>query len=1101
MLDPRNLQKCSRMPSLLAVLTLGILLAGPLYGQVAGATLSGKLTDPSGAVIPNAQVSIRDTATGVVRTVTADSAGVYTAPNLKPSNYEVTASFPGFTTQVQSGILLTVGAQQVLNIAMQVGQTTETVQVTGEAPTVQLATSTLSATVQSTTVRELPLNGRDWASLATLEPGVAAVRTQLALDRNGGTRGLGMQMSIGGSRPTQNSYRLDGVIINDYSNAGPGSVLGQNLGVDAIQEFSVLTSNFSAEYGFTSGGVINAVTRSGTNQVHGSAYEFLRNSALDAANFFDNSTNSKKAPFRRNQFGGSLGGPIWKDKTFLFGDYEGVRQSLSKPAIALTPSSETRNGILRNADGTTTTVAVDANITKLLALWPLPNAGLIGPLNSTGNYVFTSQAVTPENYYTVRGDHRISDRDSLFATYVYDHSTLTRPDTLNQILDGWVSIRTAAVLEETHVFSPALVNSVRLGFNRTEGDNGQTPAAINPAAADHSLALNPQFYAPGITVPGLTSLSGGLLGQSVQNYIGQMFELFDDAFDTRGNHNLKFGFAFIRDQDNVFAPFRSDGTSTFRSLSNFLTNQPFNVNSPVSTIPITPHYDRASIFGGYLQDDWKFRSNLSLNLGLRYEMSTIPVEKYNKISNLPTIFSAPPPTGAFLPPTGFFSSNPTTKNFEPRVGFAWDPFHNGKTAVRGGIGIFDALPLPYEVVIFNVQTSPYRVSCSVRNAAPGIFPRGIAALCAAPPVTAQTFNYVEPNPKRNYVYQWNFNIQRQLTPNVTMVIAYSGSRGLHNPLKDDAVNFVLPKLTSVGYMWPNPIGSGTLLNPNVNAVQSAMWQSMSSYHGLHLKIEKRMSHGLQLQGSFTWSKTIDNASGSFAGDSFALDYTSLPWFDMKLNRGLADFNVGRNLVLNGLWNVPAPRSATGPAAWALGGWQLGMITAVADGVPFFANFGQSGDPLGQINPSLDVPDRVASPGCKSLSNAGNPNTYLKSQCLQLPPATPAAIAAGCDTAHSLPGTCFNLLGNLGRNTMIGPGLVNVDFSVFKNTKVPRISETFNVQFRAELFNVLNRANFSPPPVTNLQAFDATGFRVPGFGQITSTQTTSRQIQFALKLVW
>jgi len=279
-----------------------------------------------------------------------------------------------------------------------------------------------------------------------------------------------------------------------------------------------------------------------------------------------------------------------------------------------------------------------------------------------------------------------------------------------------------------------------------------------------------------------------------------------------------------------------------------------------------------------------------------------------------------------------------------------------------------------------------------------------------------------------------------------------------------------------------------------------MWQSSSVYNGLHVKLEKRMSHGLQLQTSFTWSKTIDNASGSFAGDNFALDYTSLPWFDMKLNRGLADFNIGRNFVVNGLWEPPTPQSFKGPAKWVLGGWQLGIIASLADGVPFFANFGSSGDPLGQINPTLDVPSRVAGAGCNSLVNPGNRSNYLKAQCLQIPRATPEAIAAGCDTMHSLPGTCFNLLGNLGRNTMIGPGLQNFDFSLFKNTKIPKISETFNVQFRAEFFNILNRANFSPPPLTNLQAFDATGVAVPGFGTITTTQTTSRQIQFALKVV-
>ena len=294
------------------ILAITVLSPNQACGQVAGATLSGTISDPSGAVIPFVLVSIRDEDTGIVRTVTADSAALYTAPNLRPSTYDVTVSFPGFSTQVQSGITLTVGAQQVLNFTLRVGQTTEAVQVTAEAPVVQLATSTLSATVGSTTVRELPLNGRDWTALATLQPGVASVRSQQTpqfFQGSQGARGLGMQLTIGGNRPTQNSYRLDGGLVNDFSNAGPGSVLGANLGVDAIQEFTVLTSNYSAEYGFTSGGVINAVTRSGTNSIHGTAFDFLRNDKLDAANFFDNANGTRKSVLRQNQFGFSAGGP------------------------------------------------------------------------------------------------------------------------------------------------------------------------------------------------------------------------------------------------------------------------------------------------------------------------------------------------------------------------------------------------------------------------------------------------------------------------------------------------------------------------------------------------------------------------------------------------------------------------------------------------------------------------------------------------------------------------------------------------------------------------------------------------------------------------
>src|SRR5437016_2544407 len=364
------LKRISTTFSVFIILAMTVLSPDAASAQVAGATLSGTISDASGAVIPGAMVSIRDTATGIVRTVNSDEAGLYTAPNLRPSSYDVTVSIPGFNTRVQSGVTLTVGAQQVLDFVMQVGQTTEAVEVTGEAPLVQLATSTLSATVESTTVRELPLNGRDWTALATLQPGVASVRSQQTpqfFQGSQGARGLGMQLTIGGNRPTQNSYRLDGGLVNDYSNAGPGSVLGANLGVDAIQEFTVLTSNYSAEYGFTSGGVINAVTKSGANAFHGSAFDFLRNDIFDAANFFNNANNLPKNPLRQNQFGASGGWRVLKDKTFLFGDYEGVRRVRGLPITnGLTISDAVRSGNVVNlATGASMKVpAIDPNTQK-----------------------------------------------------------------------------------------------------------------------------------------------------------------------------------------------------------------------------------------------------------------------------------------------------------------------------------------------------------------------------------------------------------------------------------------------------------------------------------------------------------------------------------------------------------------------------------------------------------------------------------------------------------------------------------------------------------------------------------------------------------------
>src|SRR6202158_2860998 len=317
----------------IALLALGHLDSAPVYGQVAGATLSGVVSDPSGRGIPSAKVSITNVTTGVVRTVETDSDGYYTAPNLLPGSYEITTTAKGFSTLVQKGITLSVGATQALNLSMHIGQASDKVEVSTAVPTVELATSTISGNVDATTVRELPLNGRDWTTLATLQAGVDTVPVQQPNQGTApkGNRGYGNQMTISGTRPQQNNYRLDGISINDYSNGAPGSVAGLNLGVDAISEFSVLTSNYSAEYGRTSGGVINAITKSGTNQFHGDAFEFLRNSALDARNYFD---GAKIPAFRRNQFGGSFGGPIRKDHTFFFGDYEGLRESKGITTLA-----------------------------------------------------------------------------------------------------------------------------------------------------------------------------------------------------------------------------------------------------------------------------------------------------------------------------------------------------------------------------------------------------------------------------------------------------------------------------------------------------------------------------------------------------------------------------------------------------------------------------------------------------------------------------------------------------------------------------------------------------------------------------------------------
>ena len=1120
------------------LVVIGILGSGQAYAQVAGASITGTVTDSSGAIIPNAQVSITDVATGVVRNVSTDAAGLYSAPNLLPGTYEVRVTATGFSTAVQKGITLRVGTQQSLPITLQVGQVSQTVEVTTEAPTVELTSSTLSAQVTGATVRELPLNGRSWTDLANLQPGVITAESHsISGDQN---RGFGAQISISGGRPQLNNYRLDGISINDYANGGPGSVLGQNLGVDAIQEFSVLTSNFSAEYGKTAGGVVNAITRSGTNQLHGSAYEFMRNSAVDARNFFDGPT---PPPFKRNQFGASAGAPIRKDKTFIFGDYESVRQSLGRTTPTKVLSVPARSGILNFSDPTkfpsgcvATSVpnqcqlTVDPAVTKFLALEPLPNGPVIGDGN-TAQYNFAPVQVVNENFFTIRGDQNISENDKLFATYSFDNAPSTTPDAFfGNVLTSQLDQRHIAALEETHTFSANFVNSVRLGYNRSHTQAPGGVKAINPAAADPSLSWAPGFtFAPRVLpFSGLSQIGPGVSAPQFQ-YFWNAYQIYDDAFVSKGAHTLKFGGTFENDQMN--ATTRTGdfiGTYSFSSISNFLTNQPSRVRGALPSV-LTPRYMRTSIFGAYLQDDWHVRSNLTLNLGIRYEMTTGISEAKGKLSNLVPITAAA--NGSPTPRLGApYFSNPTLRNFEPRIGFSWDPFKTGKTAVRGGIGMFDVLPLLYTTITLNGRAAPFFqiVSTSDTTVLAGQFPSGgQAAILNSPNKPTLEYGAIESQPKRNYVTQWNFNIQREVARDLTVVLGYVGSRGVHQLFRADDGNIVLPTMSSAGYLWPcgphgaDPCATGFLpngtsstpVNPSAGTIRLVDWGGSSSYEALQVGVVKKISHGVQLQGSFTWGKSIDNNSGSIAGDTLSNSITSLYWFDLSQSRAVSDYNIGRVLVINGSWQIPGSKSQSPLLARATNGWQIGGILKVNDGLPLTPTFGSGGDPLGEKSSDpWDFPSRVAGPGCDTATNTRNPNNYIKTQCFSIPSApsmafwtancdpTPPIGAKGALVAVPFP-QCFNLRGNVGRNILRGPGLINLDTSLFKNNPIPRISETFNAQFRFEVFNILNRANFQLPVITNDNIFTASGGLDPNGGVITSTVTTSRQLQLALKIIW
>ena len=1038
------------------VMVLGVSLFTPAHAQVAGGTILGTVSDASGAVI----------ATGTSRVVPTDGNGSYSVSNLLPGTYSITVTAAGFATEAQLGIDVTVGSQMLINMKLKPGTTQERIEVQDIASGVQLTTSALSDQVGSKTVTDLPLNGRDWTLLATLTPGVNSMESiQPSTGGAGGgrgNRGFGTMLTISGTRPQQSSYRVDGVNVNDWLNGGPGSVLGAAAGVDSVEEFSVMTSNYSAEYGRTSGGVINSVTHSGTNHWHGTAYDFLRNSALDARNYFD----GVKPPFRRNQFGASFGGPIRKDRTFFFANYEGIRQSLGITNNDVVPSGDAHNGILHDGLGN---VTVDPLVAPYLPLWHLPNAGLQGD-GDTGVYKFAAQAVTNGNFVTGRVDQTITSADSIFGTYQFDRGLTTLPDALGNIQVGQKRGRQFLAVEERHIFNPQLINSFRIGVNRVTANGGYANAALNPLAADPALAAVPGFTAPQLSVSGITTFQGGLNNYGFTKAGFTSYQGYDDAFLAKGKHIVKFGFAFERMYTSVIQDNTDGGQYSFGSLRNFLTNVPVALSAGLLAAH-SPRDYRQNILGLYIQDDFRWKPNFTLNLGLRYETSSVPTEARGKLANMRSLTATAPHLG------DPFFQNPTRRNFEPRVGFAWAPFANQKTAIRGGAGILDVLPLVYQYGLTAFSSAPFTEQGRATALPPGCFPTECFTLLQG--LNQLREGYIQYNPKRNYLIAWNLNVQQELAPHLAATVAYVGSRGKHMLFRGDDANMVLPTLTPAGYLWPS--SPGTVINPTFGRIDYTDWQSSSYYDSLQAQVKKEMAHGFQAQGSFTWSKSIDTGSMGNVGDPFNNSISNLFFFDRRLSRGVSDFDEPYNATFNALWNAPILKSLHGPAAVALNGWQLGAIFSIHAGAPFTPLVG--GDPLGTLdNSPYAYPNRLTTgPGCKTAVNPGNPAQYINVNCFS--PPNP-----------------LTLLGNAGRNSLRGPRTTELDFSFFKNTYIRRISETFNIQFRAELFNALNHSNFLPP-LDNNTLFDQGGNPIGGAGFIDSTSTTSRQVQFALKIIF
>jgi hypothetical protein len=1042
-------------------LLLALSLAPRLDAQIAGGALRGAISDPSGDAIQGSIVSIKGQSTGIVRTVATTSAGLYQAVNLPVGEYTLTVSAPGFSTEERTGIVLQVGSDTIVDVQLALKPFNQTVTAVAAPDNLDLDTSQLSAVDSGSTIRELPLNGRDWTTLAALAPSVSIVTTENPpeLNVNRGNRGLGVMMAIGGARPEQTSYWLDGINVNDYAGGGPGDVLGLSLGVDAIEEFAVITSNAPANYGTTSGGVINAVTRAGSNEIHGSAYDFLRNSALDARNFFD---GPNPPPFRRNQYGAALSGPIKRHKTFAFVNYEGIRQSLGVTTVNTVPSANVRAGNLVAGP-----LTVNPLVAPYLALFPLPN----GPVNGdTGAYSFAAQNDTTEDFVITRFDHEFSKTDQIHGTYLFDTSTTTGPDNFDGVLLGTLARRQTASVEESHVVSGSAVNFLRVGLNRVVTEQVRSLSAINPLAADSTFGFLPGRDPGEITIAGVSQYPGGIGASGDYHFHFTSYQIFDDLAFTRGAHALTVGVSVEDVRSNILGAGTNNGNASFGSLAAFLTDQPssFAATLPGTNVPVGL---RQTIAGAYIKDDWRIARNVTLNLGLRYEMATVPSEEHNRLATL-TLGSPGLRVGSPL------FQNPTRLDFSPLVGLAWDPFRDGKTAVRAAFGQYNSLPLTGIFGLIAVLSAPFDLQASSTSAAPGSFPGGLYESLAAGGPRADS---IQQNPRRSYVFQWNFSVERQIARALTAEVGYAGSHGVHLPAIENDINTVPPTaLTPTGYLWPVPRGSGSKPWPGWGNVTAVLWEVSSVYDALHARLEKRFVHGLTGQMSYTWSKGLDIGSNSLP-TAYTNTVSNLPIFNPHLLRSVSDFDVPQTLVLSGNWEIPVHAEKSKVAAGLFSGWQVGSLITLSSGLPFTPTI--AGDPLG-LNSSqpYDFPDRLNSSGCANPINPGNPAQYIKLSCFAAPhPAT--------------------LLGDAGRNVARGPGLFDWAASIFRNIPIARFTEMFRIQFRAEMFNTFNHANFNPPTSTSLQLFTQSLSPITSAGNLTSTATTSRQLQFGLKILW
>jgi len=1026
-------QRSLRKTAGAALFTLSV--ASMAFGQINTAGLSGIVTDPSAGIVPNAELSLTKADTGTRRTTHTDSAGRYAFEDLPPGEYRLNVSKEGFDTGVVPRFELTLGQRAVLDVELKIGEVRTETMVTASAELVNTTDSAVSSVMENVAIRELPLNGRDFAQLALLQLGVApSVRTS-------DSGGAGTKLVISGNRPSQVSFLMDGSDINDASNNTPGSAAGFLIGVDTLQEFRVVTNAFSAEYGRASGGVVSTVTKSGTNALHGSLFEFVRNSDFDAKNYVDSPT-APIPPFKRNQFGVETDGPVLKNRTFFLASFEAIRQRLGVTSVSVVPDASARQGIIPGQPQ----ISVNAAVPAYLALVPLPNGRLFG--DGTGQYSIAASQPTNETFFAGRLDHRFSDASSLFARFTYDTSISSVPDGFKLSSSDSKALNHYLTIGGTHTFSERLLDTARFSYNRSY--SATDVSYLKPI--DAALSFLPGVPLGQISVTGFFSLGPSRFNPSFSTL--NLYQFADDLSWTSGKHTIRIGGDYRFYGLGTIRPQSPYGYYQFSSLVNFLVAKPSSVEMTLPSSTLGRNWAQA-MTTAYLQDDFRVGRRLTLNLGVRYERESVPSEAHGLSANLRNPVSDKTAT------IGPMYINPTNRGFAPRIGFALDPFGDGKTSIRGGFGVYyDPLWTDFYANAGG-RTPPFYVLGSITNP---VFPNAYS-LIGSPAFILGRQDAVQYRANYPYTIQDNFTVQRQIGSKSVVTASYIGERGVHIPRfvdENQSPQTILPS----GQIF-FPIGS-TVQNSNFTGIRYKETNGMSYYNALQLSFERRFIRGLLIRVNYAFARNVDTASiDQTQGGSNDLPQNPV---STKAERGLSNYDVRNYFVTYLMWSLP---SAPGPKVLGAG-WQVSAITTASSGQPFSAVIGFD---RARANPQAGTsPERPdVCPGASNNPILGSPSRYFDPSAFCLPTA--------------------GFYGNLGRNTLIGPGILMVNPSISKQF---RITEKVNLQFRTEMFNALNHPNFAIP--SQRTVFSSSG-PVASAGLITATTTSSRQLQLGLKLTF